>query len=68
MLIDSQIEPDESFQLQITTDDPATILGEPNVTEVVIINSDGKRNVNYSSMNCMIVSLLSSACTVSVPI
>lgn len=38
---DVLVEDNEQFLLVLTTNDPAVLLVEPNVTEIIIINTDG---------------------------
>ena len=38
---DGIVENDETFQLQLTSDDPAILLVQPNTSEIIIINTDG---------------------------
>ena len=39
---DDLVEGNETFQLQVTSDDPAILLVEPSTAEITIINTDGK--------------------------
>ena len=40
---DDLVEGNETFQLQVTSDDPAILLVEPSTTEITIINTDGTK-------------------------
>ena len=46
---DGIVEEDETFQLMLLSDDPAVLIMEPNITEITIINTDGK----YQSMKIL---------------
>lgn len=48
---DTLVEADETFLVQLTTDDRAVSLVQPNFTEVTIINTDGTYDNNLRQHN-----------------
>lgn len=43
VMLDGLVESDETLHLQLATNDPAILLMQPNITEITIVNSDGKQ-------------------------